>query len=290
MIQAPSGIVHHPFVFHLGPLEITGFGIAVLAAFMIAEVITEHELVRTGGDARAVPDLLLAAILGTLVGAKLYYVLLISHDWHALFSRSGFVFWGGFVGASVAVWLVIRYKHLRFMLVADAAAIAVAAGYAVGRTGCWAIGDDYGKPWGGPLAVAFPQGAPPSTVENLRDIFHAPLPLSLPPQMVLSVYPTQLMEVALALLMFGILWRLRRHHHAVGWLLGVYAVLAGVERFVIEFFRAKDDRFLVFGLSTAQGFSIAMIVAGAVWMYARRRESASRTTREAGSARQSADA
>jgi phosphatidylglycerol:prolipoprotein diacylglycerol transferase len=67
--------------------------------------------------------------------------------------------------------------------------------------------------------------------------------------------------------MFGILWRLRDHRHAEGWLFGLYCVLAGAERFMIEFFRAKDDRILYGpGLSTAQLISIAFVIAGIVWM------------------------
>ena len=63
------------------------------------------------------------------------------------------------------------------------------------------------------------------------------------PNTVLRVHPTQLYETALGFVMFLILWRLRDHKHAEGWLFGLYCVLAGLERFVIEFFRAKDDRF-----------------------------------------------
>lgn len=265
-----TGIIHHPFVIHIVSLELSGFGIAVLAAFMIAQFITQRELERRGHDARAVPDILFAAIAGTLVGAKLYYVLVITHDWRSIFSRSGFVFWGGFVGACVAAAIVIRYKRLSFMRIADVAAIAIAAGYAIGRTGCWAIGDDYGKPWNSRVAVAFPEGAPPSTVGNMVQQFHAHVPFGLPPDAVLAVYPTQLIEVFFGLVMFAALWRLRDHRHAEGWLFGVYALLAGVERFIVEFFRAKDDRFLIFGLSTAQGFAIAVAILGLIWMRARR--------------------
>ena len=73
--------------------------------------------------------------------------------------------------------------------------------------------------------------------------FGIQLPPGAGPTTVLSVYPTQLYEVAMGLVMFGILWRLRDHKHAEGWLFGVYCVLAGIERFIVEFFRAKDDRF-----------------------------------------------
>jgi len=71
--------------------------------------------------------------------------------------------------------------------------------------------------------------------------------------------------------MFGILWRLRDHKHAEGWLFGVYCVLAGIERFLVEFLRAKDDRFLVGGvLSTAQLIAIVFTLGGFAWIWWRR--------------------
>ena len=68
--------------------------------------------------------------------------------------------------------------------------------------------------------------------------------------------------------MFLILWRLRDHRHAEGWLFGGFLVLSGIERFIVEFFRAKDDRFLA-GLTYAQVIGVAMVIAGVVWMAAR---------------------
>jgi phosphatidylglycerol:prolipoprotein diacylglycerol transferase len=88
------------------------------------------------------------------------------------------------------------------------------------------------------------------------------------------VHPTQLYEVALGVLMFWVLWRLRRHRHAPGWLMGVWAILAGIERFIIEYFRAKDDH-LGIGLTQAQLIGVAAMIVGAVILYLRRsRESA----------------
>jgi phosphatidylglycerol:prolipoprotein diacylglycerol transferase len=215
---------------------------------------------------------LFGALLGTLLGGKLYYYAVVTHNPRDLFSRSGFVFWGGFIGSVIVCTIVIRYKKLVFARFADVAGIAIAAGYAVGRTGCWAVGDDYGKPYTGPLAVAFPQGAPPSTAAEMQQAFHVQLPPGTDPASVLSVYPTQLLEVALGMVMFGILWKLRDHDHAEGWLFGVWCVLAGIERFIIEFFRAKDDRFsFLGGLSTAQAIAIAIALAGVAIMFARNR-------------------
>jgi phosphatidylglycerol:prolipoprotein diacylglycerol transferase len=179
------------------------------------------------------------------------------------------------MGSVALCALTIRFKKLSFVRFADVAGIAIAAGYAVGRTGCWAVGDDYGKPYSGPLAVAFPQGAPPSTVAEMQHTFHVQFPAGTDPQSVVSVYPTQLLEVVLGLVMFGILWRMRDHDHAEGWLFGVWCILAGIERFIVEFFRAKDDRFMwLGGLSTAQAIAIGIAVVGVGVMMARKQRTA----------------
>ena len=111
--------------------------------------------------------------------------------------------------------------------------LLVAAAYAVGRTGCWAVGDDYGRPWNGPWATVFPHGAPPSTAGNLSHLFGIKFPPGTPDSQLIAVHPTQLYEVTLGFIMFVILWRLRDHRHAEGWLFGLYCVLAGLERFII---------------------------------------------------------
>ncbi len=271
-LASSSPIVHHPFQFGLGPLTLTGFGIAEQLACLIAQLVSERELARRHHDieAAAVSDVLFAALVGTMIGAKLYFILIVTHDWHDLFSRGGFVFWGGFIGAVVCCALVIRHKKLSFPRFADVAGLAIAAGYSVGRTGCWAVGDDYGKPYSGPLAVAFPQGSPPSTVASMSQVFHVQFPPTMNPAQVVSVVPTQLIEVVLGFVMFAILWRMRDHDHAEGWLFGVWCVFAGIERFIIEFFRAKDDRFPIFlSLSTAQVIALGIMLAGFAIMRAR---------------------
>ncbi len=270
-MQATVGITHQPTIFTIGPLEITGFGLAVLLGFVIAQIICQRELLRRGHtvEADAIPDIVLAALLGTLIGAKTYYVIL-TGDPSAFLSRGGFVFWGGFIGAVLLCWLVVIRKRLGFMRIADVAGIASAAGYAVGRTGCWAVGDDYGRPWSGALAVRFPEGAPPSTVFNMQQQFGVSFPPGVSANTVVAVHPTQLYEVALGMLMFSLLWRLRDHRQADGWLFGLYCVLAGLERFAVEFFRAKDDRFVV-GLTVAQLIALAVAGVGAAILVARQR-------------------
>jgi phosphatidylglycerol---prolipoprotein diacylglyceryl transferase len=261
-------IIHNPFELQLGPIGISGFGLAVMAGFLIGQVVGQREIERRGYDPEPIADVVIAAVIGFLIGAKLYYVLLMG-DWSLVFSRGGFVFWGGLAGGIAGAWVILRYKKIPFWRIADVGGPGIAAGYAVGRTGCWAVGDDYGRPWDGALAVAFPQGAPPSTAGIMARDFGVPIPPGAGPDTVLAVHPTQLYEVAMALVMFAILWRLRDHKHAVGWLFGVYCLLAGVERFIVEFFRAKDDRF--FGpLTMAQVIAIGIVVFGVALMQLRR--------------------
>jgi phosphatidylglycerol---prolipoprotein diacylglyceryl transferase len=264
-----ASIVHQPLSYDVGPLQLTGFGLAVLMAFVIAQVMTQRELARRGHDPEPVGDIVFAAVIGGLLGGKIYYAILM-HDASAVFSRAGFVFWGGLIGGMLACYLVIHRKGLSFTRISDVAGIALAAGYSIGRTGCWAVGDDYGRPWNGPWAVSFPHGAPPSTVANMTQLFHIPAPPGSSPNQVLSVHPTQLYEVVLGFVMFLILWRFRDHKHAEGWLFGLYCVLAGIERFIIEFVRAKDDRFFLGTFTMAQVIAVLFAIGGGVWMYMRR--------------------
>jgi phosphatidylglycerol:prolipoprotein diacylglycerol transferase len=100
--------------------------------------------------------------------------------------------------------------------------------------------------------------------------FGIDIPAGVNPFEVAAVHPTQIYEVTLAVGMFFILWRLRNHLHAEGWLFGVYCVLAGMERFVIEFFRAKDDADRILGaFSIAQGIAFAFVVAGITFLVSR---------------------
>jgi phosphatidylglycerol:prolipoprotein diacylglycerol transferase len=260
-------IVHHPFNFSLGPINLTGFGLAMMAAFGIAHWVSQHVLEQRGDDPAIMNDVTFAALIGTIVGAKIYYAAL-QHSVSALWGRGGFVFWGGFVGAVLLSAIVIRWRKLSFLRVADAAAVGIAAGYAIGRTGCWAVGDDYGRVWNSRFAVAFPDGLPPTTVQVMNDVYHAGLPPSYPPSYVVGVYPTQLLEVALGLVMFAILWRLRHHSHRAGWLFGLYCLLAGLERFVVEFFRAKSD--MIGSVTSAQVVSLLIAAAGVVLLTRRR--------------------
>jgi len=223
-------------------------------------------------DEELAGDVLMGAIVGGIVGAKVYYVLLnwpqTVHDpFGMLFSRAGLVWYGGFIGGAIGVSLAIHRRRAPVPVLADVCAPALALAYAVGRLGCFLVGDDYGRPTDSWVGIAFPKGSPPSTAGNLRRMFGVSIPESVPDAAVLAVHPTQLYEIGMSLLIFAILWRLRREPWKAGRLFSLWLALAGLERLVVEFFRAKDDRF--FGVLTlAQLISIGLIVFG-TWLFVR---------------------
>jgi phosphatidylglycerol---prolipoprotein diacylglyceryl transferase len=117
--------------------------------------------------------------------------------------------------------------------------------------------------------MKFPQGSPPSTAANLQ-AFRVAVPPNTDPSTVLTVHPTQLYEVAAMLLAFAVLWVLRKRGKPVGWLFGVYLVFAGIERFLVEILRAKDDRFLG-PFTIAQLASVILVGIGILLMIAWRK-------------------
>lgn len=249
----------YPFVLQLGPIALTGYGLMMMAAFLMAGWAMQLELRGRGLNEEYAADIVVAAVVGGLVGAKLWYVVW-SRDWESLFHRGGFVWYGGLVGGIVAVLFNGWRLRVPARYTMEITGAALALGYALGRVGCFLVNDDYGLPATVPWAMKFPQGLPPTTVANLSRL-HGTFPPDANPFDVVAVHPTQIYETMLMFLAFLLLWRLRKHGHGLGWRFGVYLVLAGAERFLIEFVRAKDDR--IFGpLSVAQVTSTLVALAG----------------------------
>ena len=251
----------YPFVLRLGPLELTGYGLMMMVAFLMAGWAIQLELRRRRLDEEFAADIVIAGVVGGLVGAKIWYVLL-TGEWDALLRRGGFVWYGGFLGATGAILLNGWRRRVPWRFTAELCAAPLALGYALGRVGCLLVNDDYGIPSSLPWAMKFPQGLPPTSVANLAAM-GAHFPAGTDPLQVVAVHPTQIYETAFMLLAFWWMWSRRNHAHAAGWMFGCYLVLGGLERFLVEFVRAKDDRVLG-AFTVAQATSVALIVVGAV--------------------------
>ncbi len=188
-------------------------------------------------------DIGLAGVVGGLAGAKLLWV--IEHLGeesiaNLLLSRGGMSWFGGLAGGLVAGLLLMHRRRLPTVAVLAAATPGLAVGHAIGRIGCFLVGDDYGRPTDLPWAVAFPEGLPPTPV---------------------PVHPTQLYEAAVLVPIALLLLRWRREARPDRVVLGAYLMLAGALRFAIEFIRVNER--VVGELSVAHLASLAAIVAAA---------------------------
>ena len=245
---------------------VTSFGVMMFLAFLVAAWVMSRQLGHRGLDRLAPWEMLGWVAFSGVIGAKLYYVALhpaalLADPLGELTSRGGLVWYGGLAGGAVAFLWQVRRRGFPLRRALDAAAPAVAIGYAVGRIGCFLVGDDYGRPTDGWMGVAFPDGYPPSTAGYFRSIGTA-IPPGIADTAVLAVHPTQLYEALLAFMIFGVLLRLSMRLRP-GRLFALYLALYGAARFLIEFVRAKTD-VMVLGLTTSQLVSLILLAAGAI--------------------------
>jgi phosphatidylglycerol:prolipoprotein diacylglycerol transferase len=238
----------YPVLFRLGSFEITSFGVMVAIGALVGLWIFHRELRRSGLPESAT-DAAVAGVLGGLVGAKLLWTL--EHASEAplmslVLSRGGMSWFGGLAGGLGAGLAVMWWRRLPMLATLAAAAPALAAGHAIGRIGCFLVGDDYGRPSDLPWAVAFPEGLPPTSV---------------------PVHPTQLYEAAALALVTWALLRWRRGGVADAAVVGRYLVLAGGVRFAIEFIRVNVR--VAGPLTLAHLVSLALMAGGAMLLATR---------------------
>lgn len=256
----------YPTLVKFGNFEITTFGLMMFLAFVAGGWILTRQFRRYGLSDDLASTIVMAAAIGGIVGAKIYYAILY-HSWAELFSRAGLVWYGGMMGGAIACSFVIVRNRVDFLVAADAMAPAMAIGYALGRIGCFLVGDDYGAPTNGWWGVAFPKGSPPTTAYSLRE-FGVRVNPAIPDDAILRVHPTQIYESLSAFVMFLILMRVESRPHRKGKALALLLVLLGIERFLVEIVRAKDDRFLG-PFTVAQLISVIIVIIG-IGMLARR--------------------
>ena len=259
----------------IGGAAITSFGVFMLLSFLTGGYVLRAELRRQREDPEKAWDLVFMAVIGGIVGARLYYLLLnfprfVEDPLGMIFSRGGLVWYGGFLLATALVVWEVRRQKLPLGRTADACAPALALAYAVGRMGCFFVGDDWGRPTDSWVGIAFPQGTPPTRVDIIERDFGITVDPALVERYgdVVPVHPTQLYEVGMSTLIFFLLWRIRRNERPAGQLFMMWLALAGMERFIVEFFRAKGD--MVGPLTSAQLIALVITVAGVVLLTTRR--------------------
>src|SRR5215217_8942210 len=140
---------------HLGPLTLQSFGLMLGLSFVVAGVFTAKRLKEIGRPPDWAYEMVFAALVGGIVGARLWSVV---ENWDeakddvfgSLFSGAGLVFYGGLLGGALAVIAWAWWRGVLDLKTLDVAAVPLAAAYAIGRIGCQLAGDgDYGKAWTG---------------------------------------------------------------------------------------------------------------------------------------------
>jgi phosphatidylglycerol:prolipoprotein diacylglycerol transferase len=229
-------------------ISIKTFGLCFALAFLASGMTVSRRLVEIGRSSEWAYEMVFAAVVGGLVGSRGYYLIQnysdVKHDLLGnIFSGSGLVWYGGAIGGAIAVCIWAWRRGFLGLTLLDVCAPALAIGYAVGRVGCQVSGDgDYGKAWDGPWAMAYPHGTVPTTQ---------------------TVHPTPIYETVAMGLAAWALWRARNAFRP-GVLFACYLVLAGSERFLVEFLRRNEP--VAAGLTAPQLESLAMLVVGLVWI------------------------
>jgi phosphatidylglycerol---prolipoprotein diacylglyceryl transferase len=218
----------YPVLFEYGLLKIFTYGFFLALAFLGAIYVAAREARRLGLPVGKFYDLCFYAVVAALVGSRLLYVLLDLGQFLAqplkIFAiwEGGLVFHGGVILAFAVAFYYIRRHHLPWRVTLDALALGMPVGQFFGRIGCFMAGCCYGTSSHLPWAVTFTN---PQSLCPLREPLH----------------PAQLYEALLALGVFGLLYRLRTRKSFDGQMLLAYFALAGLVRFVVEFFRNPVD-------------------------------------------------
>ena len=252
----------YPEAFNIGGFVIHWYGILVAGGFLLGLWTASRRAARDGIDAKVVSDLGVWIIISALVGSRLFYV--ITHgepfsNWID-FRSGGLVFYGGFIGAALAV-ILYTWIHGSQPLwkIADAFAPSVPLGHALGRLGCLMTGCCFGATCDLPWAIQFPDLSPAFVAlgQAPDDAAHS-----------VSVHPSQIYSALLNFALYGGLAWLYRRKRFGGQVFAVYLMVYSVNRFIVEFFRGdyQPEQMLLGWIKPGQQLSLILLPVGIALM------------------------
>jgi len=210
------------------------------------EFIEPHELIGT---------LLGVTLISGVLGAKLFYLFEDGISWKNLISFGGLTFYGGLICGTLGVIIYAKKNRISIPHIADAFAPILMLAYAIGRVGCQASGDGC---WGVSNTIDKPNLIPDwlwssqyinGTSSQILDINQ-------------FVWPTPIYETFICLIIFGILWSIRKKLKTGGLLFSIYLILNGTERFFIETIRVNEK--VIFNLTQGQIIAITLFLTGTI--------------------------
>jgi phosphatidylglycerol:prolipoprotein diacylglycerol transferase len=238
----------YPVLIQLGTFELRSYGIIVALSFFLALWLSAREAKRSGLDPALVHDFAFYALLGGIVGARIYYVVFsnpayfVQKPWEIVaLWHGGIGIIGALLGGFLAALWYCRKKQLSFWRFADTLAPGVALGQAAGVIACLLNGDSYGKPADVAWAITYTDP-------------RALAPLNIP------LHPVEIYEMAAYLLVFLLVWQTRGKYKTPGFAFLTYVAGYGAARFAVEFFRGNPAIF-AWGIPAAQVFGAALALA-----------------------------
>lgn len=259
-----------PVAISLGPVAIHWYGLMYLLGFAAAWFLLKYRARQpnSGWQAEELADLVFYCAIGVIVGGRVGYLLFYNfghflQDPIEIFRiwRGGMSFHGGFLGVALAVWVFARRTGRTLFQVADVVAPVSAIGLGLGRLGNFINGELWGRVTDVPWGMVFPSGGP------------------------LPRHPSQLYQFVLeGILLFLAVWIYSSKPRPAMAVTGLFVMLYGFFRFIVEFFRQPDEhlQFVAFDWMTrGQQLSIPMIVIGALmiwWAYKRAATTATRAS------------
>jgi prolipoprotein diacylglyceryl transferase len=232
-------------------------------------------------------DITVIAAVSGVIGAKLFAVIESVENFESflkdplgqLLSGSGLAIYGGLIVAFIVVYMYVKKKGMKPIHVMDAIAPSLIMGYAVGRIGCQLSGDG---DWG--IVNNNPQPSWWFLPDNWwawdypRNVLEQSFGNKIPDcafrycnALIEPVFPTPIYEVIMALIIFAILWALRKKLKPAGALFFLYMIFNGIERFFIEKIRVNPD-IEILGIKATQAEYIAVLlviggIIGMIWSY-----------------------
>ena len=286
----------YPIIFQYNNFIISSYGLMLMLAFLICNYLLKKYLIKINEDETHADNIIFYAALGGIVGSKIYFLIeravfeqdytniygflnifkgLFLFDFPLVFQGisefgSGLVFLGGLIGGMLTVTYYIKSNNLKWLVVADWVAPYLILGHAIGRIGCFLVGDCYGKPTDLPWKCSFVNGLPPTTYNSFKfnypNIFNNENFQSIYKYNdIIYVHPTQIYEFLIYIIIFFYLIIIRSKNRINGFIMFEYLFLAGISRFIIEFLRLNPK--YIFGLTGAQIISLIMIISGSYLMY-----------------------
>lgn len=260
----------YPELFHLGPLHLRSYGVMMAVAFLVGTWLSLREARRLHLDEDKLVTIILVTLVASVFGARMLYV--IEHlqefrrEWGSVLAlwQGGLTLYGGVVAGTFVGLMAARRSGMPTWVVADALTPAFALGTMFGRLGCFLNGCCYGHPTSMPWGVVFP-------TDSFAGLEYGDVP----------VHPSQIYNALAGLVLFGVLWAVRKKVSVPGTLFWTFILVFALVRVPLDMTRSYEPEAVLLhlgglDLTESQLTSFAMAAFGVLMLIRLRRAAPAR--------------